>query len=306
MSQINIEFSKAIHSSEEIISTASKIKNIHSKIGGVKLDGILEGVYTDSINRSIRAAVNSLSGEAVKMKSLGSALELIAQKYKQAEQEISNESQNANSSESSRTEVTDKRSWWQKFWDWITGRTPGDNDKTSSEMEKAADLAMKKKLWNILQDEKYSQSHWDKASVDERKLILQEYMTAVIAVYGLSNIKPNINWDNNATYTNNSITWGYYNHGSHTVTLNERALTDSCGNWDSYDLLETVSHELRHAYQHEAVDNPTKFTVSQETIDTWNDNFKHYISSSDNYQAYRDQPVEVDARDFQVNRNDRY
>ena len=68
-------------------------------------------------------------------------------------------------------------------------------------------------------------------------------------------------------------------------------------------LLETVSHEPRHAYQHEAVDHPTKFMVSKETIDTWKKNFDNYIDSGTNYQQYRDQPVEVDARSFQVTRN---
>ncbi len=32
---------------------------------------------------------------------------------------------------------------------------------------------------------------------------------------------------------------------------------------------------------------------------------KNYVSADRNYQAYRDQPVEVDARSFQVNRNSR-
>ena len=95
-----------------------------------------------------------------------------------------------------------------------------------------------------------------------------------------------------------------YNHGRHTVTLNAQALTDNVGNWDSYDLLETVSHELRHAYQNEAVDYPTKYMVSKETIDTWKKNFKNYISSDKGYEKYRNQPVEVDAREFQVRRDD--
>lgn len=306
MAQISIDFNKAIHSSEEIINTASKIKKLHSKIGSIKLNGVLEGLYTDSLHQSIRSAVNSLSEEAVKMNSLGSALELIANKYKAVEQEICNKNQKINSSQVNRTEATDKRSWWQRFWDWLTRKEPDKYDATTSEMEKAANLAMKKKLWTILQDDKYSQENWDNSSVEERKAILQDYMTAVIYAYGLEDVNTKIRWDNNATYTPQSITWGYYSHNNHRVTLNEQALTDSQGNWDSYDLLETVSHELRHAYQHEAVDHPTRYLVSQETIDTWKDNFKNYINSGTDYDAYRAQPVEVDARDFQVSRNDKF
>lgn len=44
--------------------------------------------------------------------------------------------------------------------------------------------------------------------------------------------------------------------------------------------------------------------VSEETIDQWDDNFDNYISSDTDYTKYRNQPVEVDARDFQVGRDD--
>lgn len=89
------------------------------------------------------------------------------------------------------------------------------------------------------------------------------------------------------------------------TTLNEKVLTDSISWCDSYELLGTVAHELRHAYQHEAVAHPTRFMVSQETIDAWKYNINHYISSDDSPKGYWDQVIEVDARDFEVSRNDR-
>lgn len=235
------------------------------------------------------------------MNSLGEALQDIANTYRETEKAIM---EDAAQEFSSAEPGTDKRKWWGKFWDWVTGKEPDEYDTTTLEQEKAADMAMKWELWNILQDEKYSQETWDNSSVDERKHILQDYMDEVIKIYGLEDVKPKIEWDSEATYSASSITWGYYSHGKHSVTLNEQALTDSLGNWDSYELLETVSHELRHAYQHEAIDHPTKYMVSKETIDVWKDNFDHYINSDDDYSGYRAQPVEVDARDFQVGRDD--
>ena len=71
----------------------------------------------------------------------------------------------------------------------------------------------------------------------------------------------------------------------------------------SYSLLETVSHELRHAYQREAIDHPTDYMVSQETIDSWQNTFDNYIDPNVDMKKYRSQDVEVDARDFQINRN---
>ena len=73
--------------------------------------------------------------------------------------------------------------------------------------------------------------------------------------------------------------------------------------------MTTVVHELRHAYHHAAVDNPTRFQVSQETIDAWKDSFDNYrdtgdfmddygMSRQEAYDAYRNQDVERDARWF--------
>ena len=52
------------------------------------------------------------------------------------------------------------------------------------------------------------------------------------------------------------------------------------------------------------VDHPTDYMVSEVTIDEWDDYFDNYISSDTAYNKYRNQPVEVDARDFQVSRDD--
>ncbi len=42
--------------------------------------------------------------------------------------------------------------------------------------------------------------------------------------------------------------------------------------------------------------------VSEETIDKWEDNFENYISFDDDHEGYKSQPVEVDARNFEVGR----
>ncbi len=310
MAVFSVDTDSIIASSKQIAELAEELQNIRNRLDGIPLSGAIEGQYRAQIDQVLNDLLRDVTDEAAKMNTLGSALNLIAVRYKDAEEAIlsnlTSKSDGTYVDNNLNQAGTDKRKWWQKFWGWITRKEPDDYKTTSSEQEKAADAAMKKKLWEVLQDEKYSPENWDKSSVEERKKILQDYMNEVIAIYGLKDVKTKIRWDNNATYTEGSITWGYYTHGTHSVTLNERALTDSVGGWDSYDLLETVSHELRHAYQHEAIDHPTDFMVSKETIDSWNDNFKHYISSSTDYQGYRDQAVERDARDFQVNRNDNY
>jgi len=296
---INVE--RVINSSQDIMSIANGLKQLTNRLEGVKVGG---GMSRYAVEQAIKKAVNDAMDEAAKMSSMSDALQVIASKYREVENKLSQvESGNSSSTESAE-EGTDKRNWWNKFWDWVMKKEPDEYDATSDEQEKAADEAMKRRLWNVLQDEKYSPSTWDNASIEERKQILQDYMNEVIRIYGLQDVNTKIVWDSDATYTANSITWGYYTHGRHRVTLNEQALADNVGSWDSYELLGTVAHELRHAYQHEAVDHPTRFQVSQETIDIWRNNFRNYISSDDGYEQYRQQPVEVDAREFEIDRND--
>ena len=303
MSAFDIKLQKTIDSSLQIAGISERLKAFQEELGRLRLSGIMDGGYVDHIEGEIKICYERIVDEAAKMHSMGEALQMIASKYRDAENLICNEGSGINGEQAAL--VRDKRNWWQKFWDWLTRKEPDATDITTDEQEKAADEAMKRKLWEILQDEKYSPEHWEKASIEERKQILQDYMNEVIKVYGLKDVKPTINWDPNAKYTPNSVTFGYYNHGRHTVTINEQVLSDRL-DWDSYLLIGTISHELRHAYQHEAVDHPTDFMVSQDTIDKWKKNFDNYISSSTDYNRYRDQPVERDARDFEVDRNGDY
>ncbi len=311
MAYVDIDIEKIIAVSREIIDASIGLREIHEECTSIDLKSVLGDQSSNDLQKSILRMFDAVANEAAKMDSFGDALQTIAELYRKTDQTVADsvsggtgDKINLSSSESA---GTDKRSWWKKLWDWITGKEPAQKEATTSEQERAADRAMKRGLWDVLQEEKYSQENWDKASVEERKQILQDYMREVIRIYGLQDVDEQISWDPNAKYTNNSIAWGYYTHDFHRVTLNEQALTDSVGSWDSYNLLATVSHELRHAYQHEAIDHPTRYMVSQETIDAWRNNFApgNYIDSNVDYPGYRNQVVEVDARNFEVSRNQR-
>jgi hypothetical protein len=64
---------------------------------------------------------------------------------------------------------------------------------------------------------------------------------------------------------------------------------------------------VRHAQQHKAVDDLPWWWwedyhgppgVSQEEVESWEDNFDDYKTSKDDgFDAYHDQPVEADARE---------
>jgi hypothetical protein len=64
--------------------------------------------------------------------------------------------------------------------------------------------------------------------------------------------------------------------------------------------MQTMIHEMRHAYQHRATENQRNAVVSQKTIDSWADNFANYKSMKNGYsfEEYLSQSVEWDAKNF--------
>jgi len=98
---------------------------------------------------------------------------------------------------------------------------------------------------------------------------------------------------------------------------------------DSYERLQTLVHELRHAYQNVAVDNiramenaPNAPVVASVTVDAWDHNRRNYLNTQTDrttderdteryqepgqtgnytYKEYRNQPLEVDANGFTKN-----
>lgn len=308
-----INHNKAMGVSEEILQIYGELKNICSEINSIT-HGLSLGRATEGIKQQLRNIIFNMENGIDATKSLGEALDLIVKEYQKTEDlvvsniksaiEKSSDYSGSVSIMSSEGTGTDKRGFLSRLWGFICGDEADEYEATGSEQELAADLAIKKELWTVLQDEKYSDVKWSTYTIDEKKQVLQDYMDNVIEIYGLQDVKTQIVWDPSATYETGRITWGYYIHDNHTVTLNEAALQDSISRWDSYTLIVTVSHELRHAYQYEAIDHPTDYMVTKETIDSWDNSFDNYISFDEDRIGYLNQAVEVDARDFEISRND--
>ena len=309
MAEFSVDVDRVLENSERIKNSAVRINELGQSLDEIRKGGVFFAATGSIVDTSVRSQFERLLSEAAKMDSFANALQLIADKYSETEKLLisnitgegaANKSNGTQSA--SEAENEDNRNWFQKFWDWITGNDPN-REPTPEEQEKAANEAMKKQMKDVLRDSKYSKWNWEHSSIEERKRILQDYMNEVIRIYGLQDVDTTIHWDPEATYEQSKITWGYYSPDYQTVTLNESVLSGRYGNWDSYDLLETIGHELRHAYQHEAVNHPDRFTVSQGTLDTWSHNFDNYLDADTyGFEAYRNQPIEVDARDFQVKR----
>jgi hypothetical protein len=158
-------------------------------------------------------------------------------------------------------------------------------------LEQIYDHEMQDEIFAILAEDRFSHVNWDAASQSDKQQLLGHLFTEVNRIMG-TNVDPNINYVNLG-----STARGTYNSGSNQLTIN----TDYFSNTDSYMLLRTVVHEVRHAYQHESVVNPSAHPVSQETRAHWENNFlpgNYRTTQNDGYESYVTQPVEFDAKSF--------
>ena len=87
---------------------------------------------------------------------------------------------------------------------------------------------------------------------------------------------------------------GEHNRLTNTITLNANLLETP----DCKDLMETILHESRHAYQKRCVDYPKLSTVRDNVKAAWKENFDQYIRPEDDFVAYENQEIEKDANYF--------
>ena len=84
---------------------------------------------------------------------------------------------------------------------------------------------------------------------------------------------------------------GGYNPKTNCIELNSNYLEKA----DCEDLLNTILHESRHAFQDKCIQSPDSVTVKNNVIDVWKDNFQNYISPCHDFEAYENQEIEKDA-----------
>lgn len=87
---------------------------------------------------------------------------------------------------------------------------------------------------------------------------------------------------------------GGYNPDTNKIVLNANYLE----NPNCEDLLNTILHESRHAFQNKCVQNPDLVTVKNIIIEVWKDNFIDYIQPQYDFEAYENQEIEKDANYF--------
>jgi len=88
--------------------------------------------------------------------------------------------------------------------------------------------------------------------------------------------------------------YGGYSERNHAITINSAHVQSN----DVREVLDTILHEGRHAYQHYAIQHPGTHPDPAE-VERWRDNFDNYLLPElYGQQVYESQPVEADARRY--------
>lgn len=132
---------------------------------------------------------------------------------------------------------------------------------------------------------------WDNLSLQERMDVLQVIANIEASYLGLPHEL------NAISAISDEETLGYYDDQTHTIAIN----IDFLQNGNSADILETLTHEAFHAYEHRLVDLYESVTDELKELrllhraKIYSDEFENYIDGSDDPIGYFFQAVELDS-----------
>jgi uncharacterized protein YukE len=141
------------------------------------------------------------------------------------------------------------------------------------------------------------QKYWNGMSLKERKKWLEEWYRNLCMKLGIppTSFKVKDLYDPEGKDARGVYAIGLWLGLFSSMTID----IDNVKGNDPFEVLETIGHETRHQYQHFLVEHPDERPddISKEMIHSWKQNFDNYRRPEDDFEAYRDQPVERDARE---------
>jgi len=154
------------------------------------------------------------------------------------------------------------------------------------------DFTIMRRVIAAFDDDRFSPDVWRTLSIPEREALLQEFMNRIVRYFGVE-LNPEINVDR-------MLAAGSFNYETNIVNLNGMFVWHRDPNM-AYGMFGTVVHEVRHAYQYAAFNNPENFIVSAPTAQAWQNNFESYDQFGEENPNFI---IEKDAREFQQGLND--
>lgn len=276
----------------------SSLRNLSADIRAIQGDLVLQGMAAFYPRKVLGSLSEDVLDEAAKAESLREALLHIVKAYQKTEEKITCHTRNAEQGAEYITDSprSDRQAYINSYvvgntWEILTLLIKYWNNP-EKRAEAIQDHYMSYTAQNLLNKQEYSEQTWNSASLEERKTMLINLLDELNLIMGLQ--VTDYKFDNLGASTR-----GQYSSSTNSVTINLDYVDPANGRSDSYMVMRTMIHEMRHAYQHAAVNNPDKFNVSEETRKQWAANFNDYKSAkTDGYDAYVEQPIEYDAKRF--------
>lgn len=128
----------------------------------------------------------------------------------------------------------------------------------------------------------FKQGNWEQLTVQEQKQAVEKLANYNAEILGVED-KPRIIYYN----AEDPCDFGGYSAKQNAIYINEYNMHDAA------ETADTISHEYRHKYQHERAEK-----LETERDLEFKEGFDNYIRAEDDYQGYKEQLVEADARAY--------
>jgi len=135
----------------------------------------------------------------------------------------------------------------------------------------------------------FEQDNWSDLSLDEQKQSMLDLADFVALDTGNKN-PPQIVFRDDM----DDGSYGGYSPNTNTIEVNVNMLNDS------REAADTISHEMWHAYQEQAANDPNNPRATE-----YQEGFDNYISPDIDFEGYENQMVEAEAREYAQGFKDR-
>lgn len=144
----------------------------------------------------------------------------------------------------------------------------------------------------IPSEPKYSERNWNTLSMEGKINTMNEHMNEVADMLGIEDTPEMVLFYQEGNES--GVVRGGYMHETNQMAVNLFLFED--GQY-SYQLLQTIRHEIFHTYQYGVMDGIINWE-SPETVQQWIYARDHYVSPQVDFDAYWFNMLEVTAREF--------
>lgn len=159
-------------------------------------------------------------------------------------------------------------------------------------------VSLREAVTELRQDSAYSREAWNAATPNEKRLIVEGYVSNVLSVLGVEGYGFYYFIDESPEYATMASADGY----NHLICINLVYLGD-------YSIMTTVTHEAYHTYQYPAIAGDIHNGESAAAIAIWSyeiDNYFANVYDERTYRKYYNQYLEISANWFAGALNSQY